>query len=87
MAKIPARMVGDVETCTKDIHDKWWDEYKIEIKPKDSTDLVEAWTTEKPEVGTTVQFCRGRAGDAEHVYTWFETRKGDRDPDWRSNLG
>ena len=85
-ANIPARMVGDVHSCTHEPHDDWWGEYKIEIKPRNSTDVVEAWTLEKQEVGTTVQFCCGRMGLTENVYTWFETRNGDRDPHWRSNL-
>lgn len=85
-AKIPARMVGEVYSCTHDPHDEWWGEYKIEITPRNSNGVVEAWTLEKQEVGTTVQFCCRRMGLAENVYTWFETRMGDRDPHWRSNL-
>ena len=85
-AKILARKVGEVTDCTPEIHDKWWDEYKIEIKQKNSNDKVEAWVLEKQEKGTTVQYCKGRAGNASHMYTWFETKNGNPDPDWRSNL-
>ena len=81
-----ARMVGEVTYCTPEHDDKWWGEYKIEIKPKYSNDKVEAWVLEKPEKGTAVQYCHGRAGHGEHVYTWFETKNGNPDPDWRSDL-
>lgn len=80
------RRVGEVTYCTPEHHDEWWGEYKIHIKPKNSNDVVEAWTTEKPEKGTTVQFCHGCAGIASHVYTWFETKNGNCDLDWRPNL-
>ena len=85
-AKILARMVGEVTDCSPEPHDKWWDEYKIEIKPKNSNDKIEAWVLEKQKKGTTVQFCHGRAGNGKHVYTWFETKNGKCDPDWRSKL-
>ena len=85
-AKNLARMVGEVTYCTDEPDDEWWNEYKIEIKPKNSNNKVEAWTTEKPEKGTTVQFCHGRAGHGKHVYTWFETKNANPDPDWRSGL-
>ena len=71
--------------CSPEYDDKWWNEYKIEIRPKDSDQTVVAWVLEKQEEGTTVQFCYGRAGHSHHVYTWFETRNGERDPDWRSD--
>ena len=79
-------MVGEVTDCTDDYHDKWWGEYKIQIKQKNSNDVVNAWVLEKQEKGAAVQFCHGRAGHGAHVYTWFETKNGNRDPDWRSNL-
>ena len=79
-------MVGEVTYCSSEPIDEWWGEYKIMIKPKNSSDVVEAWNTEKPEEGTTVQFCLGRAGNASHMYTWFKTKNGNPDPDWRSNL-
>ena len=85
-AKLPARIVDEVINCTPKPHDTWWGEYKIKIKPKDSNDEVQAWTTEKPERGTAVQFCHHRAGHGKHVYTWFETKNGNPDPDWRSDL-
>ena len=85
-AKILARMVGEVIYCSQKPLDEWWGEYRIEIKPKNSNDKVEAWNTEKPAKGTTVQFCNGRAGSASHVYTWFETKNGNPDPHWRSSL-